>query len=224
MNSNDVVSGLLTGVISAVCFNPIDKIIFSCSIKGESLFDRRIFKDLFKGSFNTICTRIVTSGLYFSYLDHYASATDNKAQVALMTSLVCAVTNPIQLVKFNSWYCNRSIYQSFIAIRSTYGLRGFAIGVVPLISRDFIFNYVYISNREKNNHFMNLAAITSGLVLSTPFNLIKNKKYASNESYGSIFRNFKCKQLGIGLIVVRSCLSFYGSQLIYDNVKTIVEP
>lgn len=220
MNSNEMVSGLLTGLISAFCFNPIDKVIFSCCIKGESIYDKRIFKDLFKGSLNNICTRIITSGLYFAYLDHYASVTDNKAQVAFMTSLICATTNPIQLVKYNSWYTNKSIYQSFLAIKSRYGISGFAIGIIPLIARDFIFNYVYLSYKDKDNHMRNLAVITSGLVMASPMNLVKNKKYATNDTISSIIKNFKFQQLGISLIVARSCLCFYGSQVIYDNVKT----
>jgi len=220
MNSNEVIPGLLTGVMSAVIFNPIDKIIFSASIQGKSLLARDSFSNLFKGSLNNIGTRLITSGLYFSYIDHYATVTENKAQVAFVTSLLCSITNPIQLIKYNSWYHNISTWQSISNIYKTYGIRGFGIGIAPFIMRDFVFNYVYISNKDKNNHLVNICVICGALTISSPFNLIRVKKYATNASICEIVSKFRFRQLSLGLVIVRSCLSFYSGQVIYDYLKS----
>lgn len=219
MRTTEVYSGLLSGVVSAIIFNPIDKIIFSCCIEGKSLFSREIFKNLFKGSLNNVGTRLITSGLYFSYIDYYASVTESKAQVSLMTSMLCGITSPLQIIKYNSWYNNSSTYTTTVKIYNTYGLRGFAIGCSSLIFRDFIFNYIYLSNKKKDDHMYNLLIISSALIITSPINLVKNLKYSRNEKLTEIIKNFKFSQLGIGMNVCRTCIAFYSSQIIYDFIK-----
>ena len=39
--------------------------------------------------------------------------TENKFEVAGVTALICSITNPIQLVKYNSWYNNQSSLNTF---------------------------------------------------------------------------------------------------------------
>jgi hypothetical protein len=220
MNTNEVIPGLITGVMSAVIFNPIDKIIFALSIQGRTLKTRDTFSNPFKGALNNIGTRLITSGLYFSYIDHYSSVTENKAQVALVTSLLCSITNPIQLVKYNSWFHNISSRQSISNIYGTHGVRGFGIGITAFIMRDFIFNYIYLTNKDKNNHLHNICVICGALSISSPFNLIRVKKYATNASIHEIVSKFQFRQLSLGFVIVRSCLSFYSGQVIYDYLKS----
>lgn len=220
MNTNEVIPGLLTGVMSALIFNPLDKIIFASSIQGRSLRTRAIFSQPFNGALNNIGTRLITSGLYFSYIDHYSSVTENKAQVAAVTALLCSITNPFQLVKYNSWFHSISSRQSISYIYKTHGVRGFGIGITAFITRDFIFNYIYISNKDKNNHLFNICIICGALTVSSPFNLIRVKKYATNASIREIVSNFQFRQLSLGLVVARSCLSFYTGQVIYDYLKS----
>lgn len=219
MNTSDIVPGLLTGLGSAVIFNPIDKIIFSCCMENKKITDRSVWKNLFKGCLNSVGTRLITSGLYFSVIDNYSKINPNKAEVAMVTAVVSSITNPIQMVKFHSWYHNCTSASSIQTIFKTYGLRGITIGLIPLISRDFVFNYIYVSNRQQDSHIHNIAVISGAIAISTPFNLIKNKKYATNESLRSIITNFKFSQLGLGMSIARSCVSFYVSQLIYNEIK-----
>lgn len=220
MKTTEVYSGLLSGVISAIVFNPIDKIIFSCCIEGKSLFSRETFRNLFKGSLNNVGTRLITSGLYFTYIDYYASITESKAQVSLMTAMLCGITSPMQLVKYNSWYNNSSTYATAMKIYKTYGLKGFAIGCPQLVLRDFLFNYIYLSNKKKDDHLNNVLVISTALVVTSPANLVRNMKYSKNESLSGIIKNFKFSQLGLGMIIGRNCLCFYSSQIIYDCIKS----
>jgi len=219
MSSHEIIPGLMTGIFSAIIFNPIDKIIFSCCIQNKKLTDRSVWTNLFQGSLNNIIVRLITSGLYFSFIDHYSAINKNKSEIALFTAIVTSMTNPIQLIKYNSWYNNTNSTTTINMIHGTYGVRGAMIGIIPLIGRDFIFNYVYLNYKKKDNHLYNLGVISCGLVLSSPFNLIKNKKYANNENLRSIIANFKFSQLGIGMSICRTCMSFYVSQIIYNQVK-----
>ena len=87
--------------------------------------------------------------------------------------------------------------------------------------RDLIFNSIYLNYKQKDQHLYNLGLISFGITVSSPFNLIKNKRYATCESLKEIIKSFKFSQLGIGVSIGRNCLSFYASQLIYDNCKKI---
>ena len=223
MASNEVMSGLVTGVISSILFNPIDKLIFMSCISNQSIFDRSIWCNLYKGTLNTVFTRMITSGLYFSYIDHYSNITENKFHVAIYTACMCSITSPIQLVKFHSWHNNQTSKQSIVSIYKSSGILGFSRGVIALVCRDFIFNSIYLNFKEKDKHFYNLSIIAMAISISSPINLVKNKKYATGESLKEIFRTFKFSQLGIGASICRSCLSFYASQLIYDNCKKLLQ-
>jgi len=219
MTSNEFISGIFTGIASSIIFNPIDKLIFMCCLNNQSILNYKIWSNLYQGSLNTITTRMITSGLYFTYLDHYSNTTNNKFEVALTTSILCSVTSPLQLIKCRAWYKKESMSKIFKLIYKTNGIFGFGRGAIPLILRDIVFNSIYLNYKEKNNHTKNILVITSGIIISSPLNLIKNKKYATNENLKEIIKNFKFSQLGLSMSITRNCLSFYMGQLIYDNCK-----
>ncbi len=217
--NTELLAGLCAGSVSALLFNPIDKVIFSCCSQNKRFFDRNTWTNLFRGSLNNLGTRLITSGLYFSYIDHYASVSNSKVEVSLVTALLCSITNPLQLCRYNSWYVNCCSRATVDSIYKKYGMRGFAIGIYPLIARDFVFNYIYLSGRTKDNHCYNLGVICTALVVTSPINLVRNMKYAKNESVANVMRNFKYSQLGLGMVTMRSCVAFYAGQLIYDLAK-----
>jgi len=219
MNQNEIVSGLMTGIISAIIFNPIDKAIYVSTTKNISFFKKEVWFQFYKGTINTIFTRLITSGLYFTFLDSL-SEKYSPLQTAMITSIFCnSLTNPIQLTKFHSWYNNISLNDSFKFIYRTYGIRGLSIGFIPVLLRDICFNYSYLSLKKKDDHLHNISLISISLIAVSPLNLIKNKKYANNESLSSIIKNFKFRQLGISYSVVRTSASFYFSQFLYDFTK-----
>ena len=219
MNHNEVISGLTTGIITAILFNPIDKAIYVSTTKNISIFNKDVWSKCFKGTINTTLTRLITSGLYFTFLDKL-SANYSPIQTALITSFACnLLTNPIQLVKYHSWFNNISLNDSLKIIYRSYGIRGFGIGFASIFLRDVCFNYSYLSLRKKDDHIHNLSIITLSLIGVSPLNLIKNKKYGRNESLVEIFKNFKFYQLGISKSVLRTSISFYFSQFIYDFTK-----
>jgi hypothetical protein len=221
MNYTDIFSGIITGLTSSIIFNPLDKIIYISTTKNISIIDKSIRYNLFQGSINTISTRIITSGLYFAIIDKSNHSFSNIHLSILSTSL-CSVTSPLQIIKFHSWYNNISMKNSYLFITKKYGIKGLFTGTPALFMRDFIFNYIYISNKKKDCHLHNLSIITLGLIISSPLNLIKNKKYGNFEDMKTIIKNFNYKQLGICKNIIRSSLCFYFNQFLYDNIKNYV--
>jgi hypothetical protein len=219
MNNIEICSGITTGILSCIIFNPIDKMIYVSTTKNISILNKELWKDLYKGSSISIATRLITSGLYFSYIDYYEMKIENKLNLAILTSLICSITNPLQLLKFNSWYNNYSIKESYLLLKTTHGIRAPFIGITALIIRDVLFNYLYLTYKQRDNHFNNLMVICGSIVIISPINLIKNKKYALNENLKSIIKNFRFSQLGISFGVLRMGLGFYVSQFIYDINK-----
>jgi len=218
--NNDLIIGFLTGLSSAIVFNPIDKAIYISTTQNINITNPSIWKNCFKGTLITINTRIITSGLYFSYLDYLTSTSSNNLHSAIITSLLCSTTNPLQLIKFHSWYNNISIHNSFTFIKNYYGYKGFLIGITPLFFRDLLFNYLYISYKKKDNDLFNLFLISSSLIIISPINLIKNKKYASNQPLHLIIKHFKFNQLAISQGIFRTTLNFYFSQSLYNILKS----
>jgi len=220
MNSTEFACGLFTGVTSACIFNPIDKIIFSSCIQGQSLLSKGIYKNLFKGSLNNVGTRLITSGLYFSYIDTLSQSSNSKFTISLITALLCSITNPLQLIKYRSWYSDKSSRLTYKSIVTVGGYSALSTGIVPLIIRDFTFNYIYLNFKVKDNHLYNLGVICSAVVATSPLNLIKNRRYADNSSYRTILREFNIRQLGLGMSISRTCVCFYASQIMYDYFKS----
>ena len=189
--------------------------------KNISITDKVIWQNPYKGSLNTISSRIITSGLYFTYLDYYSTVTNNKCNIALMTSLSCSITNPIQLVKFNSWYNNCSMQESIKTLYKNHGFKALTIGLAPLIFRDFVFNYIYLSLKKKENHINNLLAVCVAITISSPINVIKNKKYGNNPTIKNIIKEFKFSNMGLKYAYIRMGIGFYTSQIIYDINKKL---
>ena len=219
MSNIEIISGLSTGIISAIIFNPIDKAIYVSTTKNVNFLHRENWRNLYKGSSYTIMTRLITSGLYFTYIDYYSTHSKSNSKTALITSIACSITNPLQLIKFNSWYNNYNTRESIKLILNKHGYKGYGIGIFSLLTRDFIFNYIYLSFKQKDNHVNNVLTICGALIIVSPINLIKNKKYASNESVKSIIKNFKFSQLGLSYSLTRIGLGFYISQYLYDLNK-----
>lgn len=220
--NTEIISGVFTGILSSIIFNPIDKAIYISTTKNITILDKSIWVKPYKGSFNTISTRIINSGLYFSYLDYYSKITNKNSNVALMTAICCSITNPIQLIKFNSWYNNRSIKESIEILYKKNGFKAFTIGLPSLIIRDFIFNYIYITFKKKDNHINNILTICTALTITSPFNLIKNEKYGNNSNIKEIYKNFKFNKLGLKYAYIRMGLGFYVNQIIYDLNKKLL--
>ena len=228
----DFYIGIAVGITQAFIFSPIDKAIYNSIINNSKLFKRENWIKPFAGASNSIYSRIITSGLYFYLIDYTKDM--NVYQSALTVSVTTAFTlNPLNVIRYKSYYNKISTYDSFISIYRKHGLRFCMIGMETLIMRDFIFNVIYISNKKDNNDFFhNCAVICTASIISSPFHYFRNMKYHENEKYLHItkkfYNNFKSsenklsyiiRQFAIGHGTVRTVIGLYTGQVMYSTLK-----
>ena len=228
----DFYISIAVGISQAFMFSPIDKAIYNSIINNSKLFKRENWIKPFAGASNSIYSRIITSGLYFYLIDYTKDM--NVYQSALTVSATTAITiNPLNVIRYKSYYNKISTYNSLISIYRKHGLKFCMIGMETLIMRDFIFNVIYISNKKDNNDFIhNCGVICAASIVSSPFHYYRNMKYHENEKYLDItktfFNNFKTsnqklsyiiKQFAIGHGTVRTVIGLYTGQVMYSTLK-----
>jgi hypothetical protein len=228
----DFYISIAVGITQAFIFSPIDKAIYNSIINNSKLFKRENWIKPFAGASNSIYTRIITSGLYFYLIDYTKDM--NVYQSAMTVSAATAITlNPLNVVRYKSYYNNISTYNSLISIYRKHGLKFCMIGMETQIMRDFIFNVIYISNKKDNNDFIhNCGVICAASIISSPFHYYRNIKYHENEKYLHItkkfYNNFKSsenklsyiiRQFAIGHGTVRTVIGLYTGQVMYSTLK-----
>jgi hypothetical protein len=228
----DFYISIAVGITQAFIFSPIDKAIYNSIINNSKLFKRENWIKPFAGASNSIYTRIITSGLYFYLIDYTKDM--NVYQSALIVSAATAITlNPLNVIRYKSYYNKISTYNSFISIYKKHGLKFCIIGMETLIMRDFIFNVIYISNKKDNNDFIhNCGVICAASIISSPFHYYRNMKYHENEKYLNItktfYNNFKTsekklsyifRQFAIGHGTTRTVIGLYTGQVMYSTLK-----
>ena len=230
----DFYISIAVGISQAFIFSPIDKAIYNSIINNSKLFKRENWVKPFAGASNSIYSRIITSGLYFYLIDYTKDL--NVYQSALTVSATTSIImNPLNVIRYKSYYHNISTYDSLISIYKKHGIKFCAIGFESLMIRDFIFNLIYLSNKKDNNDFIhNCGVICAASIVSSPFHYYRNMKYHENEKYLNItktfFSNFKnsekkvsyiIKQFAIGHGTIRTVLGLYTGQVMYSTLKQI---
>jgi hypothetical protein len=217
----DFYISIVVGITQAFMFSPIDKAIYNSIINNSKLFKRENWIKPFAGASNSIYSRIITSGLYFYLIDYTKDM--NIYQSALTVSATTAIAlNPLNVIRYKSYYNKISTYDSLISIYRKHGLKFCMIGMETLIVRDFIFNVIYISNKKAS-------------IISSPFHYIRNMKYHENDKYFNItktfFSNIKTsekklsyiiKQFAIGHGTARTVIGLYSGQVMYSTLKQMV--
>lgn len=228
----DFYISIAVGISQAFIFSPIDKAIYNSIINNSKLFNPENWIKPFAGASNSIYSRIITSGLYFYLIDYTKDM--NVYQSALtVSSTTSIILNPLNVIRYKSYYNNISTYDAMFSIYKKHGLRFCTIGLETLIMRDFIFNVIYISNKKDNNDLLhNCGVICAASIVSSPFHYYRNMKYHENEKYLDItktfFNNFKTsnqklsyiiKQFAIGHGTVRTVIGLYTGQVMYSTLK-----
>jgi hypothetical protein len=226
---------IAVGICQAFIFNPIDKAIYNSVINNRKLFIMENWKNPFVGASNGIYSRIITGGIYFYLLDYTKEM--NIYQSSFVVSLTTSIiSNPFNVVKFNSYIENKSSYNSLLSCYKKYGLKFGKIGIESLIIRDFIFNVVYLKYKKDNEYlFHNCCILCAASVISSPFHYVRNMKYYNNDRYLNICKNlfkdikqtnnkltFAIKQFAIGYGTIRTIASVYIGQIMYSTLKEMV--
>lgn len=210
-----IINGIATGLITSLIFNPIDKIIYLQIINKSNFFNKKLWFPynshlkniiyLFHGSSLALTSKVISSGIYFTLLDHLTiiskkilpnEKTQNISSSVTLGIITGILTNPLNIVKYYSWTQNNNnnnIKYNIIKIYNKKHINGFMYGINYIIFRDTVFNYFYITYKKKDliyNMFLN----SSILILVSPINYIKNYKYYNvnldkNNSIYEILKN-----------------------------------
>ena len=231
----DFFISIAVGISQAFIFNPIDKAIYNSVVNNRKLFMMENWKNPFVGASNGIYTRIITGGIYFYLLD-YTKNMDLYQSSFIVSVTTSIISNPFNVVKFNSYIENKNTHNSLLSCYKKYGVKFGKIGIESLIMRDFIFNVVYLNYKKDNQYLLhNCGIICAASIVSSPLHYIRNMKYYNNDSYLNICKNlikdikktnhkltFAIKQFAIGYGTIRTIASVYIGQIMYSSLKEMI--
>ena len=233
----DFYISIVVGIFQAVAFNPLDKAIYNSIIYNNALLSRKNWVKPFAGTSNGIYSRIITGGIYFYLLDYTKNMElfQSALTVSLTTSLIL---NPLNVIKYRSYSDNMTTYNSLIFNYKKFGLRFASIGLNSLITRDFIFNCIYLKYKKNNNELIhNCSIICAASIISSPFHYMRNMKYYTNDSYINIWKKlfqdvkttkqqlksyFIFKKFGLGYGTARTVMGVYSGQFMYSTMKELL--
>lgn len=224
-------AGIGTGFIQAVIYNPYDKALFLSIDKSRNFFDKHNWINPFRGLTQSIFHRTLTGGIYFSIQSALNEHTNNSLTIGLVGGMANAVLlNHISVIKYNCWEKKITFTESISDLYKHGGFKIFKKGMSATITRDMVFCSVYEICRNKNNgtlldEIYNLGVGITASILSSPFNYVRNVKYATPphtvcrsdmDILKSISVNYRSLRIGWG--TVRCSMGMVTGQFIYNRL------
>jgi hypothetical protein len=224
-------AGLGTGLAHAVLYNPYDRALY-LSVKNKTKFlDKQNHRHPFQGLHQSLFHRTVSNGLYFSIQSMMQQRTDNPLYIGLVGGVTIGTTlNPISVIKYNCW--GKTDYTFSKSAKDLYtngGLKIFSKGMISTVTRDVVYCCIYERWRKRNsNRFLdqvyNLGISVTATIFSSPFNYVRNVKYAtpSNVKVDNdfkilymLYKNKNYEDLRLGWGTLRCGLGMVTGQIIY---------
>lgn len=184
-----IFNGLITGGISTVLFNSLDRALFLMVKENKPILTASLWRHPYQGVTNAIYGRVIGYGIFFSLSDIYRDFfKDKTTHPTLCGSLATATTTvllcqPVNVMKMYQW--NHHVPGAFISsgtqLISKYGWKVMFKGFYPACVRDGIFASTYIGLSEKLNpdkYFtVNLAIASMATTISSPANYYRNRQF-----------------------------------------------
>lgn len=233
-----LIAGLGAGLIHAVLYNPYDRALY-LSIKHSIKFlDRRNWSHPFQGLNSSLFHRTMSGGLYFSVQSIISRYTNNSLYIGLTGGVINAmILNPIAVIKYNCWSMkNFTFKQSILDLYKNNGLKVFSKGMTSTMIRDIVFCCVYEVYRNKKSkniidEIYNLGVGITATALASPFNHVRNIKYATPSNIRcktdvvilyELMKNRNFRDLRLGWGTFRCGLGMMTGQFLYNHIlKTI---
>jgi hypothetical protein len=253
-----LLAGFGTGLIQAIIYNPPDRALYltlkktinvneQCSTK---FLHRSNWTKPFQGLKQSLLHRTLNGGLYFSIQSMMSRHTDNSLYIGLVSGTTNAVLlNQISVIKYNCWNTSHktrngndlTFFESMKNLYKDGGFKIFTKGMSSTVLRDIIFCTMYETCRKKNSpaytitiydEMYNLGIGVFATILSSPFNYMRNIKYAtpSNVKCKSNFRllcdlikNKNYGDLRLGWGTLRCGMGMVSGQLIYGKILSFLE-
>ena len=110
------ISGIATGSLNSVLFNPYDKALYNMMKNQTKFFNVNNWKNPYYGVRQALGHRIISYGLYFPFVDLYNTylpkMNNTRHKSILVSSLTGTTTaillNPINVIKTQNWNQNTS--------------------------------------------------------------------------------------------------------------------
>lgn len=245
-----LLAGFSTGLVQAIIYNPPDRALYLTLKKtidpntkySTSFLHWSNWTKPFQGLKQSLFHRTLNGGLYFSIQSVMSKHTDNNLYIGLVSGTTNAILlNQVSVIKYNCWGNNHTFFESMKNLYKNGGYKIFTKGMSSTILRDIIFCTVYETCRKKNSpkytttiydEIYNIGVGVSATVLSSPFNYIRNIKYAtpSNEKCKSnykllrdLIRNKNYSDLRLSWGTLRCGMGMVTGQILYGKFLDLLE-
>jgi hypothetical protein len=233
-----IFSGLGAGLANGILFNPIDRALYLQVKNNNKLFTKINWIDPYRGLSQTMYSKIIGYGIFFSLHDLYKNAGLSELNSSLLTGISTAIiTNPITVIKMHNWnsiYNNKYFYRLLQDSKKQFGIKIFARGLYSIILRDSLFSIIFYLN-PNDTIINNIIYGTTASVIISPINYVRNTLYfdmrkskyivlketMNNIVYDIRKRNFNdlfFKKFNCGWYTLKVGLGMSFSRYIYDQL------
>ena len=240
-----LISGILTGVINTIIFNPYDKAMYNMIKNKNNLFSKINWTDPYAGIKQAVLIRIISYGMYYPFMDFYKILIKNNNPVligAFIGAINALLINPINVVKYSIWNNNNTIR----VMIQKYGIRILFRSIMYTIFRDTIFSIVHtlLTNVfNPNRDFVkDVLSVSIATVASSPMNYFRNQVLIEplDKPVPNVFKIWNRlledgktdsnkiiyilnNKLCIGWATLRVALAMAFSRKCYEYVKKIID-
>jgi len=184
-----ILDGLVTGCISTVLFNPMDRALFLMVKDKKPFYEPSLWRSPYQGVGKALYGRIIAYGVYLSFFDLYSDFFKERTKHSLLlASLATGLTtvnlsHGFNVIKMYQWSHKTSngIIKSTKLMAAEYGWRIFFRAYFQTCLRDCIFSttYFYLSDKlNKEKRFgMNVAIASTATALSSPVNYLRTRLF-----------------------------------------------
>lgn len=195
----DLASGVMTGILNAAIFNPLDKALYRSSIYCRPLFCHANFVNPWQGIGQSVSAKCLSDGCYFFLQSQVAFFLHHEAcqipmtdwQERFGTGLIAGsmrglVINWSYAIRHYTWSHEGSTFYSSVSHMWQGGnWQPFIRGTRAMVTRDAVFGIVYEIARQGKDQdgkpaglARNIAAGSLAAIVSSPFNFWRSMEHA----------------------------------------------
>lgn len=168
--TNKFAAGFLSGIIVAGAFNPWDRALYLSVIHERAFLDRANFKNPYKGFYQALFHRTLSSGLYFPLFDLFEPVYSKHVDSSLLVHFLAGntagavsgvVLNQFTAIKYASWDAEHGFLSTTRQMWREGGIKPFMKGIVPTVCRDTIFGGIFAVTKEGTSRLIKRASNTN---------------------------------------------------------------
>lgn len=184
---NDLFNGIITGCISTVLFNPVDRALYLTVKNNTPIYHKSCWKNPYSGMHQALYSRIIGYGLYYPINDLFKNIYPNNLFASsLCTGFTTTLLNhPINIIKMSNWNNNlisSGLFSLGCQLKNKYGLPIFIKGLQYTLARDVIFsclffNFLKTKQFSENNFVNGTTGAMIAAIITSPINYYRNATF-----------------------------------------------